>query len=172
MYIVAYGIVSEVNSQRVIIGSAHFVFEDEHCTIPEGEQERYDSLPDQYSNAKIWRKDLADTINATNEQLGIAVHWEHRSFKEQGIDREPTIHIGAVANALYTTREVEVILRKIRMAAKSSIKNPDSKALWATSIGKSSRTICCWNRQKKFSCLPNRNFTAHNTPRLKMRRSA
>mgnify|MGYP002512787278 CR=1 FL=1 len=51
-------------------------------------------------NAKMWRKDLANTINATNEQLGIAVHWEHRSFKEQGIDREPTIHIGAVANAL------------------------------------------------------------------------
>ena len=51
-------------------------------------------------NAKTWRKDLADTINATNEKLGIAVHWEHRSFKEQGIDREPTIHIGAVANAL------------------------------------------------------------------------
>ena len=51
-------------------------------------------------NAKMWRKDLADTINAANEQLGIAVHWEHRSFKEQGIDREPTIHIGAIANAL------------------------------------------------------------------------
>ena len=48
----------------------------------------------------MWRKDLADTINATNEQLGIALHWEHRSFKEQGIDREPTIHIGAIANAL------------------------------------------------------------------------
>lgn len=51
-------------------------------------------------NAMMWRRDLADTINATNEQLGIAVHWEHRSFKEQGIDKEPTIHIGAVANAL------------------------------------------------------------------------
>ena len=51
-------------------------------------------------NAKMWRKDLADTINATNEQLGIALHWEHRSFKEQDIDKEPTIHIGAVANAL------------------------------------------------------------------------
>ena len=48
----------------------------------------------------MWRKDLADTINAANEQLGIALHWEHRSFKEQGIDREPTIHIGAIANAL------------------------------------------------------------------------
>ncbi len=48
----------------------------------------------------MWRKDLADTINATNEQLGLSLHWEHRSFKEQGIDREPTIHIGAVVNAL------------------------------------------------------------------------
>ena len=51
-------------------------------------------------NAKKWRKDLADTINATNEQLGIGVHWEHRSFREQGIEKQPTIHIGAVANAL------------------------------------------------------------------------
>ena len=42
-------------------------------------------------NAKKWRKDLADTINATNEQLGIAVHWEHCSFKGQGIDKEPTM---------------------------------------------------------------------------------
>ncbi len=42
-------------------------------------------------NAKMWRRDLADTINATNEQLGIAVHWEHRSFKEQRIEREPTM---------------------------------------------------------------------------------
>ena len=51
-------------------------------------------------NARMWRKDLADTINATNEQLGIVVRWEYRSFAEQGIDKEPTIHIGAVANAL------------------------------------------------------------------------
>ena len=51
-------------------------------------------------NAKIWRKDLADTINAANEQLGIAVYWEHSSFQQQGIDREPTIHIGAIADAL------------------------------------------------------------------------
>ena len=51
-------------------------------------------------NAKKWRKDLADTINSTNEKLGIKVHWEHRSFRERGINKQPTIHIGAVANAL------------------------------------------------------------------------
>lgn len=61
-------------------------------------------------NAKMWRKDLADTINATNEQLGIAVHWEHRSFKEQGIDREPTIHIGAVANALEYKGKLDLLI--------------------------------------------------------------
>ena len=72
-------------------------------------------------NAKMWRKDLADTINATNDQLGIAVQREYRPRGE-------------------------------------------------TSIGKSSGTICCWNRQKKCSCLQSRNFTAHSTQRTKVRR--
>ncbi len=50
--------------------------------------------------AKLWRKDLAGTINAVNERLGISERWEHRSFREQGIAREPTIHLGARASAL------------------------------------------------------------------------
>ena len=49
---------------------------------------------------KQWRKDLADTINAVNEQAGIGGHWEYRSFKELGIEREPTVHLGSGAGAL------------------------------------------------------------------------
>lgn len=49
---------------------------------------------------KQWRKDLADTINAVNEKAGIGGHWEHRSFKELGIDREPTVHLGSGACGL------------------------------------------------------------------------
>lgn len=49
-YLVAHGIVSTVNGKRVLIGSAHFVFEDEGCRIPEGEQERFDMLPAEYSH--------------------------------------------------------------------------------------------------------------------------
>ena len=49
-YIVAHGISSMVEGKKVIIGSAHFVFEDEQCVIPEGEQELYDSLDPQYSH--------------------------------------------------------------------------------------------------------------------------
>ena len=49
-YLVAHGIASTVNGEQVLIGSAHFVFEDEGCVIPEGEQERFDALPPEYSH--------------------------------------------------------------------------------------------------------------------------
>ena len=49
-YLVAHGIASTVDGERILIGSAHFVFEDEGCVIPEGEQERFDALPPEYSH--------------------------------------------------------------------------------------------------------------------------
>ena len=49
-YVVAHGISSMVENKKVIIGSAHFAFEDEGCHIPEGEQEKYDALPAAYSH--------------------------------------------------------------------------------------------------------------------------
>ena len=49
-YLVAHGIASTVDGERGLIGSAHFVFEDEGCVIPEGEQERFDALPPEYSH--------------------------------------------------------------------------------------------------------------------------
>ena len=52
-------------------------------------------------NAKIWRKDLTDTINAVNEKIGMTENfWEHRSFKEQGLDIIPQIHLGEKASAM------------------------------------------------------------------------
>ena len=49
-YIVAHGISSMVDGKKVMIGSAHFVFEDEQCKIPEGEQALFDSLDPSYSH--------------------------------------------------------------------------------------------------------------------------
>ena len=49
-YIVAHGIASRVGGTRVVIGSAHFIFEDEGCTIPAGEQAKFDALDPQYSH--------------------------------------------------------------------------------------------------------------------------
>lgn len=49
-YVVAHGISSAVNNKKVIIGSYHFVFEDEGCSIPEGDEEKFHSLSSEYSH--------------------------------------------------------------------------------------------------------------------------
>ena len=49
-YVVAHGIASRIDGEKVVIGSYHFVFEDEGCVIPAGEQERFDALPPEYSH--------------------------------------------------------------------------------------------------------------------------
>ena len=49
-YIVAHGIASTIQEKRVVIGSYHFVFEDENCVIPAGEQEKFDSLSPEISH--------------------------------------------------------------------------------------------------------------------------
>ena len=49
-YVVAHGISSSIDNRKVLIGSSHFIFEDEGCTIPSEYQERYDSLKPEYSH--------------------------------------------------------------------------------------------------------------------------
>ena len=48
-YIVAHGISTTVDGRKAIIGSHHFVFEDENCTIPAGKEELFKNLPEEYS---------------------------------------------------------------------------------------------------------------------------
>ena len=49
-YIVAHGISTTIGQKRAVIGSYHFVFEDEKCVIPEGKEELFSSLPEEYSH--------------------------------------------------------------------------------------------------------------------------
>lgn len=49
-YIVAHGISSSVDGKKVIIGSQHFVFEDEKCVVPDGEQDKFNSINAEYSH--------------------------------------------------------------------------------------------------------------------------
>lgn len=49
-YIVAHGISSLVDNEKVVIGSYHFVFEDEKCTVAENETEKFNSVPNEYSH--------------------------------------------------------------------------------------------------------------------------
>ena len=49
-YIVAHGISSSVEGKKVIIGSSHFVFDDEGCQVEEGYKEAFEALPQEYSH--------------------------------------------------------------------------------------------------------------------------
>lgn len=49
-YLVAHGISTTIGGKRAIIGSYHFVFEDEKCRIPEGKEEVFEALPEEYSH--------------------------------------------------------------------------------------------------------------------------
>ena len=49
-YIVAHGIASRVGDKRIVIGSHHFIFEDEHCRVPEGQEALFESRSPEYSH--------------------------------------------------------------------------------------------------------------------------
>lgn len=49
-YVVAHGIHSTINNEKVVIGSYHFVFEDEQCSIPQNEIDKFNSIPPEYSH--------------------------------------------------------------------------------------------------------------------------
>ena len=56
---------------------------------------------DDQKYSKLWRAELASAINAANAELGMTENfWEHRSFKEQGLEIEPQIHLGEKASAM------------------------------------------------------------------------
>ena len=49
-YVVAHGISTMIEGKKAVLGSYHFVFEDEKCRIPEGMEERFNALPNEYSH--------------------------------------------------------------------------------------------------------------------------
>jgi P-type E1-E2 ATPase len=66
-YVVAHGISSTIDGKKVIIGSYHFVFEDEGCRIPEGKQEEFDRIPGEYSQLYLAiEQELAAVICITD----------------------------------------------------------------------------------------------------------
>ena len=86
-YIVAHGIASAIGDKRVVIGSAHFVFEDEGVTIPQDKQRLYDELPLEYSHLYLAIDGvLAAVICIEDPVRGEAVE-VIRKLKAEGISK-------------------------------------------------------------------------------------
>jgi cation transport ATPase len=86
-YVVAHGISSSIDGKKVVIGSYHFVFEDEGCTIPEGKQRKFDEIPGEYSQLYLAiEQELAAVICITDplrEEAAAVVN----SLKAAGIQK-------------------------------------------------------------------------------------
>lgn len=86
-YIVAHGISSMIGGKKAVIGSAHFVFEDEGCVIPEGMQERFDALPAQYSHLYLAIENQLAAVICIEDPLRREAADVVRAFKAAGMKK-------------------------------------------------------------------------------------
>ena len=86
-YIVAHGIASTINEKRVVIGSAHFVFEDENCVIPEGKQTLFESLPKEYSHLYLAIEGKLSAVICIEDPLREEASAVVSSLKKAGLSK-------------------------------------------------------------------------------------
>ena len=120
-YVVAHGISSMVENKKVIIGSAHFVFEDEGCRIPEGEQEKYDALPAAYSHLYL----------CIDGELA-AVICIHDPLRREAKDAVKALHESGFSNVVMMTgdnrRTAEAVAAEVGVDAVYAEVLPEDKA--------------------------------------------
>ncbi len=86
-YVVAHGIQSTVDGKKVVLGSHHFVFEDEGCTIPEGEEEKFDTLPTQYSHLYLAISGVLAAVICIEDPLRGEVRSVMDSLRKLGLNK-------------------------------------------------------------------------------------
>ena len=86
-YVVAHGISSMVDGKTVLIGSAHFVFEDEGCTVPEEDAEKFAALPAQYSHLYLCIAGRLTAVICIYDPLRAEARDAGRALHECGIGK-------------------------------------------------------------------------------------
>ena len=120
-YVVAHGISSMVENKKVIIGSAHFVFEDEGCRILEGEQPKFDALPAAYSQLYL----------CIDGELA-AVICIHDPLRREAREAVRALHESGFANVVMMTgdnrRTAEAVAAEVGVDAVYAEVLPEDKA--------------------------------------------
>lgn len=86
-YVVAHGITSSIENRRVSIGSYHFVFEDEGCRIPEGEEKKFDELPEEYSLLYLSEAGELAAVICIEDPVRESARAVIAELREKGFDR-------------------------------------------------------------------------------------
>jgi len=86
-YIVAHGIATSINGKRTVIGSYHFVFEDEKCVVPEGKEPLFESLPLYYSHLYLAIEGKLSAVICIEDPLRDEAAAVVNSLKKAGISK-------------------------------------------------------------------------------------
>ncbi|MBR6222346.1 MAG: heavy metal translocating P-type ATPase [Lachnospiraceae bacterium] len=85
-YIVAHGIASEIENERAVIGSYHFLFEDEGVRVPEDKKELFDSLPDEYSHLYFAKNGILSAVILIEDPMREEARTVVEKLREQGFE--------------------------------------------------------------------------------------
>lgn len=86
-YIVAHGISTTINGEKAIIGSYHFVFEDENSIIPEGMEEKFSHLPEEYSHLYLALEGVLAAVICIEDPLRPEAAEIIRQLKKAGLKK-------------------------------------------------------------------------------------
>ena len=86
-YIVAHGISTTINDKKAVIGSYHFVFEDEKCIIPAGMEQRFEELPSEYSHLYLAIEGVLEAVICIEDPLREEAAAVVNSLKCAGISK-------------------------------------------------------------------------------------
>lgn len=86
-YIVAHGIATSINGKRTVIGSYHFVFEDEKCVVPAGKEPLFESLPLYYSHLYLAIEGKLSAVICIEDPLRDEAAAVVTSLKKAGISK-------------------------------------------------------------------------------------
>ena len=111
-YVVAHGISSMVEGKKAIIGSAHFVFEDEGCRIPEGEQPKFDALPAAYSHLYLCMDGELAAVICIHDPLRREAREAVRALHESGFTNVVMMTGDNHRTADYKTELQELVQRR------------------------------------------------------------
>ena len=91
-YIVAHGISTTINDKKAVIGSYHFVFEDEKCIIPAGMEQRFEELPSEYSHLYLAIEGVLEAVICIEDPLREEAAAVVNSLKCAGISKVVTFN--------------------------------------------------------------------------------
>ncbi len=86
-YLVAHGISTTIEGKKAIIGSSHFVFEDEKCTVPENMEERFETLPEEYSHLYLAMEGKLAAVICIEDPLRKEAAPVIKELKELGLSK-------------------------------------------------------------------------------------